>query len=131
MTKKIKILSMAFLVAMAFASCSKSKMEEKPETIDGGIISFEIQELIIGSIYIINLDTQEDGKCVATETIFVDVDTFISCIEMTENARHNQFVRFKLDNSARYYVFKEQASMKNVGTPPVYVFSSDQKIITN
>lgn len=122
---------MAFLVAMTFSSCFKSKMEGKPKIVDGGIVSFEIQELLVGCIYVINLDTREDGRWIKTEAIFVDKETFHLCYEMMNKSPQNQFARFKMDNSEKYYVFNEWASMKKAGTPSVYVFNSDQKIITN
>lgn len=133
---------MAFLVAMVFASCSKSRVEEKSEIVEGGIISIGVEELITtesglsGSAYVINLDTQEDGKRVATEKIFVDAGSFLQCLEMMKGAPQNQFARFQSYDDPvgyTYYVLKEQAFMNYdvMGTPPVYIFSSDQKIIRN
>ena len=142
MIKNIKILSMAFLVAMVFASCSKSNAEEKPRIIDGDIISVGIEEIIktesgpSGSVYVIQLDAIEDGERMATARIVVDAGSFLQCLEMMKGAPQNQFARFQSYNDPQgstYYVLKEQALMNYdvMGTPPVYIFSSDQKVITN
>ena len=143
MIKKIKILSMAFLVAMTFASCSKGNAEEKSDVvIDGDIISIGIEEMITtetglsGCSYFITLDAIEDGERDATHRIFVDASSFIQCLEMMKGVPQNQFARFQSYNDPQgsiYYVLKEQALMNYdvMGTPPVYIFPSDQKIITN
>ncbi|MBP9770231.1 MAG: hypothetical protein KBD22_01975, partial [Candidatus Pacebacteria bacterium] len=142
MIKNIKILSMAFLVAMSFASCSKSNAEETPEIIEGDVISISTPTVITtetglnGFNYQIGIDAIEDGKRIETHKIVVDAGTFISCLEIMKGVPQSQFARFQAYNDPQgstYYVLKEQALMNYdvMGTPPVYIFSSDQKIITN